>query len=174
MGSKVIRRIIALRRERLGTWLHCHIFINYLMLQQQKNLIQCVIDSYLDKGIDPLSRIEKIWYATFFLRYWCQWILQHSNYTVQNNFITQNAYLCIELNGHVIVLFADSYMRDYPKKDGVYLPWLLGSQSCEKTFRLARSMTSTFSTIINFSICLDYLGAYIVFKFNKLNRKHLE
>ena len=100
MGSKVIRRIIALR---LGTWLHCHILINYLMLQQQKNLIQCVIDSYLDKGIDPLSRIEKIWYATFFLRYWRQWILQHSNYTVQNNFITQNAYLCIELNAHAIV-----------------------------------------------------------------------
>ena len=43
-------------------------------------------------------------------------------------------------------------MRDYPKKDGVYLPWLLGSQSCEKTFRLARSMTSTFSTMINFSM----------------------
>ena len=55
-------------------------------------LIQCVIDSYLDKGIDPLSRIEKIWYATFLLRYWHQWILQHSNYTLQNNFITQNAY----------------------------------------------------------------------------------
>ena len=33
-----------------------------------------------------------------------------------------------------------------------YLPWLLGSQACEQTFRAARSMTDTFSTIINFSM----------------------
>ena len=34
----------------------------------------------------------------------------------------------------------------------LFLPWLLGSQSCEKIFRSARSMTNTFSTMINFSI----------------------
>ena len=66
-------------------------------------LIQNVIDSYLDKGLSPLARIEKIWYVTFFLRYWRKWILQHPKYTLQNNFITQNAYLCIELNAHAII-----------------------------------------------------------------------
>lgn len=33
-----------------------------------------------------------------------------------------------------------------------FLPWKLGSQSCEKIFRAAKSLTSTFSTIINFSM----------------------
>ena len=73
--------------------------------------------------------------------------MDSQNYTFQNNFITQNAYLCIELNAHAIVCLL-ILMRDYPKKDGVYLPWLLGSQSCEKTFRLVLSMTSTFSTMV--------------------------
>ena len=33
-----------------------------------------------------------------------------------------------------------------------FLPWLLGSQCCEKVFRAARSMSSVFSTIINFNM----------------------
>ena len=56
--------------------------------------------------------------------------------------------MCIELNAHAIITFLHS-----TKECGVlYMPWLLGSQSCEKIFRLARSMTSTFSTIINFGM----------------------
>ena len=31
-----------------------------------------------------------------------------------------------------------------------FIPWLLGSQSCEKIFRAVRSMTPTFSTMLNF------------------------
>ena len=56
--------------------------------------------------------------------------------------------MCIELNAHAIITFLHS-----TKECGVlYVPWLLGSQSCEKIFRLALSMTSTFSTIINFGL----------------------
>ena len=29
-------------------------------------LIQCVMDNYLDKSLDPLTRIKKIWYVTFY------------------------------------------------------------------------------------------------------------
>ena len=80
-----------------------------------------------------------------------QWILHHPKYTLQNNFISQNVYLCIELNAHAIISLL-ILLRDSHKNDGAFLPWLLGSQTCEKTFRLARSTTSTFSTIINFSM----------------------
>lgn len=41
------------------------------------DMIQCVVDSYLSKELDLLSCVGKIWYATFFLRYWRQWILLH-------------------------------------------------------------------------------------------------
>ena len=33
-------------------------------------LIRCVIDSFLDKKPDVLGRVEKAWYAAFFVRYW--------------------------------------------------------------------------------------------------------
>ena len=32
------------------------------------------------------------------------------------------------------------------------MPWLLGSQCCKKAFRIIRSMSSTFSTVIDFSM----------------------
>ena len=39
-----------------------------------------------------------------------------------------------------------------PDGSDYFQPWLLGSQPCESTFRAARSMTGTFSTIVNFSL----------------------
>ena len=67
-------------------------------------IIQCVVDSYLDKKLDPMERIKKIWYAVFFLRYWRQWIILHPQYSLEN-FITYNAYICIELNAHSLIVF---------------------------------------------------------------------
>ena len=42
----------------------------------------------------------------------------------------------------------DQFHGDFDK----FLPWMLGSQTCEKTFHIVRSMSSTFSTVLNFSI----------------------
>ena len=84
-------------------------------------LIQCVIDAYLDKELDPLS---KMWYVIFFVRYWRKWILKQPHYTLQKNFITQNAYMCLELNAHAIILILIT-LRD-SNNDESYLPWLLG------------------------------------------------
>lgn len=106
-------------------------------------VMQSVVESYLNKSLDPLTRIEKIWYAVFFLRYWRQWILLCPQYTLKDNFITNNAYICIELNAHALMFLMT--VRDNCD-DGSFLPWRLGSQTCEKAFSAARSMTSTFST----------------------------
>lgn len=68
-------------------------------------LIKFVMDSYLNNDLDPLSRIEKIWYVVFFVRYWRKWILLNHRYTLRDNFITPNAYMCIELNAHALINF---------------------------------------------------------------------
>lgn len=120
-------------------------------------VLRCVIDSYLDKSLSPLARIEKIWFALFFIRYWRHWIVLHPQYTLDANFITLNTYVCIELNAHALLTFLRTVQilsqgkNDTDPEIG-FLPWLLGSQSCEKAFRAVRSMTSTFSTIINFGM----------------------
>ena len=109
------------------------------------------MDSYLDKDLDPLCRIEKLWYVVFFMRYWRKWLMLNSKYTLRENFITSNAFACIELNAHALLTFLIT-VRDHVGNDDCFLPWLLGSQCCESTFRTARSMNSTFSTTINFGI----------------------
>ena len=59
--------------------------------------------------------------------------------------------MCIELNAHALIVFLIT-TRDHVKNSKCFLPWLLGSQSCEATFRAARSMSSIFSTMINFGM----------------------
>ena len=115
-------------------------------------VIQCVIDSYLDKSLSPLERITKIWYATFFLRLWRQWLLQNSKYTLKSNFITGNAFKCVELNAHAMITLLIALRDNCKSNHACFLPWLTSSQTCETTFRDVRSMSSTFSTIINFSM----------------------
>uniref|UniRef100_A0A1X7USD2 PHD-type domain-containing protein n=1 Tax=Amphimedon queenslandica TaxID=400682 RepID=A0A1X7USD2_AMPQE len=114
-------------------------------------LIDSAINSYLDKSFTPKKRLSEIWFATFFLRYWRQWIMLHRSFTIKDNFITSNCYTCIEINAHsllsyIIMLRNDNYSPEH------FTPYIMGSQSCEKLFRSLRSMSSTFSTVINFSM----------------------
>jgi len=113
-------------------------------------VIKFIIDSYLDKSIEPLQRIEKLWYAIFVLRYWRKWIIINSQYTLRDNFITSNAYCGVELNGHALISFLRMIRDNGDSKS--FTPWLLGSQTCESTFRAARSMSTVFSTVINFGM----------------------
>ena len=117
-------------------------------------VIKNIVNSFLKKDLPPLQRIQDAWFALFFVRYWRQWILNNKQYTLENNFITTNAYICIELNAHALITFLLALQNSKLGSDAYkcYLPWLLGSQPCERAFRAARSMSSIFSTVINFSI----------------------
>lgn len=101
-------------------------------------------------SLKPLERVKKAWFSVFFMRYWRQWIMLSPNDSLGDNFITLNAYICIELNAHSIVIFLLTLRK--LSINAAFLPWLLGSQSCEKAFRAARSMSSIFSTVINFGM----------------------
>ena len=96
------------------------------------SVMKSAIDSYLDKSLSPEKRIEEIWYATFFLRYWRQWVITNPKFTLKNNFITNNAYMCVEINAHSLLAFI-FFSRGHiqANDENIFLPWMLGSQSCE-------------------------------------------
>ena len=71
---------------------------------------------------------------------------------MKQNLLTNNTYLCIELNAHALLTFLMNTRDNVNKNDIVFFPWLLGSLSCEKTFRSACSMSTVFSSVLNFSI----------------------
>ena len=105
-----------------------------------------ILDSFLDKDLSILKRVYYMWYSTFFLRLWRQW-LKEKEYSIEKNFLTLNTYTCIELNAHGMLLLIDKCRQS----NSQFLPWLYSSQPCEKIFRQTRSMTSTFSTVVNYS-----------------------
>ena len=69
------------------------------------------------------------------MRNWRKWLLLHPFYTLKANFITQHCYImCVELNAHALITYVltirDHFHGDFDK----FLPWMLGSQTCERTF----------------------------------------
>ena len=84
--------------------------------------LKAVLDSYLNKELSSLDRISNIWYAVFFFRYWHQWLLSVPSYSLSNNFITWNAYLCIELNAHTLIIFMRTLRDHYSDGAALFSP----------------------------------------------------
>lgn len=109
-----------------------------------------ITSSFLDKTLEPLQRIYRIWFATFSLRIWRFWLCKKSPYHLNINFISSNAYLCVELCAHSLVLII--LLLESQKKPELFLPWLYSSQCCECYFRAARSCSTFGSSQVNFSL----------------------
>lgn len=109
-------------------------------------MIRQVVASFKDKMLSPIQRITFIWRWVFFLRLWRDWLIQN-NYSTQENFITSNAYFCIEINAHSLIILIIR-LRD-SAQDDLFLPWLFSSQCCESFFRHTRLLTSTLTTVVN-------------------------
>lgn len=114
---------------------------------QYLQIIQYVVNAFLSTSLTIRDRIYYMWYSTFFLRLWRRWLDLHPDYTVTDNFISANTYICIELNAHGMLnaIFRCMEVKSFEQ----FLPWMFSSQPCESFFRGLRSMTSTFSTIVN-------------------------
>lgn len=112
-------------------------------------MVQNIIDSYMDTTLTPLDRVRKIWYPLFIIRIWRQFVSKSKKYKLKDNFLTVNCYACIELNAHALIKIM-CYLKENDMET-LFLPHLFSSQQCESIFRLLRSLTSTYSTVTNFT-----------------------
>lgn len=109
-----------------------------------------VLHSYLSTALTIRDRIYYIWYSVFFLRLWRAWLKSIPEYSLTNNCITSNAYLCIEFNAHGLL---NAIFRSIETNSlEHFLPWQYGSQQCESFFRNLRSTSTTCSTVVNCSL----------------------
>lgn len=112
-------------------------------------VISDVTGSFKDKRLSPIDRLEKMWRSVFLVRIWRSFLLNHEKFTLKDNFMSPNLYYCIELNAHSLI-----FILMYVKKNNLthlFLPYLLSSQPCEAFYRNVRSLTSTNSTVVNFT-----------------------
>lgn len=120
------------------------------------NLCKQITQAFTEPNLKPDQRIYFIWNSLYFFRAWRKWI-QRSDYSLDKNFISSNAFACLEINAygllHLIVKFRDA------RTPQNFLPALFQSQTCENTFRQMRSMSTAYWTRINFTL-LDLL--YII------------
>lgn len=86
-----------------------------------------------------------------FLRIWRKWLMMN-NKKIGEHFISSNCYTCIELNAHALINLIIHFRENPNLTEDMFLPLLFSSQSCEKIFRATRSMTTTQSTVVNYSI----------------------
>ena len=113
-------------------------------------IMKNIRDSFLNKSLSVQQRLFLAWKSLFQLRIWRVW-LKANNYKEEDHFVTSNAYICLELNCHFLLNIVNNV------KIGIFPPealrfWLCGSQACEETFRILRSMSPMFSTIVNFTV----------------------
>lgn len=106
-------------------------------------VMEYVYQAFESKPLSIEERIYKLWYATFVLRAWKA--LENAA-----DFITTNTYTCIEINAHSLIAIYVK-LRDLNRLE-FFKPWLYSSQACEKFYRIARSLTSQESTVINFTV----------------------
>lgn len=62
-----------------------------------------VTSSFIDENLQPLERVYRIWNALYFTRCWRKWVQITNGVTLSNNFISSNAYCCIEINAHALI-----------------------------------------------------------------------
>lgn len=68
----------------------------------------------------------------------------------QEGFVSSNTYNSVEINAHNLVVVIRKLREDGGASE--FIPWLFQSQTCESFFRLLRSISTTMSTVVNFSV----------------------
>jgi hypothetical protein len=130
-----------------------------LATQIYLRLIRCVVVAYIEHDTPILDRIYHGWFAVFLCRIWWTWLETLDDKELaeceivgarSRSFITIPALFSIELNAHCLLSICLLVIKgDLPKSALSISKY--DSQSCESTFRLIRSMSGPFSSIVNFT-----------------------
>lgn len=107
-----------------------------------------IAESLMAHDVIPHQRIEKLFHVVYFLRIWKKWI-SSSGYK-SKNFITSNAYMCVEVNAANLLNLVRQF-RDESRPE-LFVTTLFDSQACERAFRQFRSMGTPNYTKVNFTI----------------------
>lgn len=119
-------------------------------------LCKSITSSFSEYDLTPLERIYRIWHALFYLRIWRKWIMTQKDengkklYTLTNNFISTNAFSCVEINAHGLIHTMIKFRNE--NTPHYFLPTIFQSQTCENVFRQLRSMGTVNWTKINFTM----------------------
>ncbi|CAG9824513.1 unnamed protein product [Phaedon cochleariae] len=108
--------------------------------------------AFVEKSCDLEEIVYKTFFSIFFLRIWRHSVKLNQDLKLQQNFITLNAYTCIELNGAMLIKLIHLFQTDNSLYQQMFRLWLMNSQDCETTFRHTRSMAPTETTAINFTL----------------------
>ena len=104
--------------------------------------------------------IQSAWCVVFVCRLWWCWLEKTSKSskttserkTINKYFITRPAYISAELNAHNLLYLVLLVKQKHLPKQVMLNIHLFNSQACESLFRDARSLSSTFSTRVNFTV----------------------
>ena len=130
-----------------------------LATQIYLRLLRSVVVAYVEHGTSIIDRVYSSWFAVFLCRIWWTWLETfdekdfpelRSMKNRSNSFITIPALFSIELNAHNLLSICLLVIQgDLPEAALSISKY--DSQSCESTFRLTRSMSGAFSSIVNFT-----------------------
>ncbi|CAF2083410.1 unnamed protein product [Rotaria magnacalcarata] len=131
-------------------------------------LLKMIIKAYIDKTTSIRERIQSAWCVVFVCRLWWSWLEKTSTLKLSKTgqrknerktkinkyFITRPAYIyiSIELNAHNLLYLVLLVKQQHLPKQTLINIHLFNSQPCESLFRDARSLSSTFSTMVNFTV----------------------
>lgn len=111
-------------------------------------LCRLITSSLNAPNLKPIERIYNIWYAVFFLRCWRKYIQSSDEYSLNENFISNNSYTCVEINAHNLIEIVRRLR--FTGEENLFLTKFFASQPCENIFRMMRSMGTINFTKINF------------------------
>lgn len=140
---------VKMTAPRVLSALESHVIDSEATVMYLRICIQ-ITSAFTEIDLSPLDRIHLIWHSLYFIRAWRKWIESIEKYSLDKNFLSTNAFTCIELNAYGILHLIVKFRKmDAPE---LFLTAFFQSQTCEQLFRQLRSMTSINWTKINFSL----------------------